>query len=178
VLWRPAPHLEKAHARPALGEKEGNVESAGPELAPRTAQAPTPSFEQLRSALGDARREAERERQRRVQAENELREAASELREVREAEPAVRIVAALPSESAAPRARHRRALVVLYGLAIAAAAAIFLVGFHSAYAAGVAALTAAALSLGVDSWLVVRRRFPAVRQRSRRPAREAVRRGP
>ena len=42
---------------------------------------------------------------------------------------------------------------------VAAAAAVSYLGFHSAYASVVAALTAAALSLGIDSWLVTRRRL-------------------
>ena len=67
---------------------------------------------------------------------------------------------ALVSTAAArPASRTRRppALFALYTLAVAGGAAVFLVGFHSGYAAAVAAVTAVALSLGVDSWLVARR---------------------
>src|ERR1700730_9191820 len=70
-----------------------------------------------------------------------------------------------PDEAAGPEARvstvaaqrtpHTRRpplLFAVYALAVAGAAAVSLVGFHSGYAAAVAALTAFALSLGIDSW--------------------------
>jgi hypothetical protein len=65
----------------------------------------------------------------------------------------------LESEDAAapaPRPRRSALLHASYALAVVVAAAIFLVGLHSTYAAAVAALTTAALSLGLDSWLVAR----------------------
>ena len=57
----------------------------------------------------------------------------------------------------APRTRRPPPLFAVYALAVAGAAAVSLVGFHSGYAAAVAALTAFALSLGIDSWRVARR---------------------
>jgi hypothetical protein len=61
--------------------------------------------------------------------------------------------------AAQPAARTRRPPVAfaVYALAVAGTAAVFLVGFHSGYAASVAALTAVALSLGIDSLRVARR---------------------
>jgi hypothetical protein len=52
--------------------------------------------------------------------------------------------------------RRSAMLHASYALAVVVAAAIFLVGLHSIYAAVVAALTTSAVSLGLDSWLVAR----------------------
>jgi hypothetical protein len=60
---------------------------------------------------------------------------------------------------------NRPFVVMGYVLAIVYAAAIFLFGFHSLYAAVVASLTAAAVSLGVDCWLITRRRINVAHRR-------------
>jgi hypothetical protein len=116
---------------------------------------PAPLFERVQSELTDARSHAERERQRRVQAEDQLHRAQSKLLDLGNARPEARTSAAVPPPTSRPR--RPAMLLVAYALAVAAAAALFLVGFHSVYEAAVAALTVLALSLGVDSWLVARR---------------------
>jgi hypothetical protein len=94
----------------------------------------------LRHELEHALEVVDRERQLRLEAESESRQRAA------------RAALADVGPSARP-------FVVLgYILAIVYAAAIFLFGFHSLYAAVVASLTAAAVSLGVDCWLITRRR--------------------
>jgi hypothetical protein len=92
---------------------------------------------QLHTELVDARTETERERNRRLAAE------AAPLRLV-------------PPEPRDDRAASRSRLwLVGYAIVVSFAAAIFLIGFHSVYAAVVAALTTSAIALAVDSWLVV-----------------------
>jgi hypothetical protein len=94
----------------------------------------------LRHELEQALDVADRERQRRLEAESESRQ----------------LAARAARDDVGPSSRPF--VVVGYVLAIIYAAAIFLVGFHSLYAAVVAALTAAAVSLAVDCWLITRRR--------------------
>ncbi len=50
------------------------------------------------------------------------------------------------------------ALRAAYVIAVAAAAAVGLLGFESVYGAVVAALTTLAVTLAIDSWVVARRR--------------------
>jgi hypothetical protein len=97
---------------------------------------------ELHSALHLARREAELERRRRIDAESR----------------ASRLVASPRPETTLPDLPRRPLLLAAYAIALAGVAAIFLIGFHSPYAATVAALTAAALALAADSWLVAHRR--------------------
>jgi hypothetical protein len=96
-------------------------------------------LEELRRELREAREEAERERRRRIEAESGLR-----------------LVQPLPARE--PARLRPPFLVIAYVAAVAVAATIFLVGFGSLYAGAVAALTTAAVSLALDSWLVARRR--------------------
>jgi hypothetical protein len=98
---------------------------------------------ELHSALKLARRETELERGRRIDAESR----------------ASRLVALPPTETTLPHLPRRQLLLAAYAIAVAGAAAIFLFGFHSLYAAIVAALTTAAVSLAADSWLVAHRRM-------------------
>ena len=95
---------------------------------------------QLRVELREAREQAESERKRRLEAESG----------------ALRLVA--PAPAAESRLTRPRFLVVVYAVGIGIAAAIFFVGFGSLYASVVAALTTAAVSLALDSWLAARRR--------------------
>lgn len=97
-------------------------------------------LEELRRELREARDEAERERRRRIQAESGLR------------------LVQPPPPGAEPTRGRPRFVVVAYVVAVAVAAAAFLVGFGSLYAAAVSALATAAVSLALDSWLVARRR--------------------
>jgi hypothetical protein len=92
---------------------------------------------QLHTELVDARSATERERNRRLAAE---------------AAP-LRLVPPQPRDDRA--ASRSRLWLVAYAVVVAFAAAIFLIGFHSVYAAVVAALTTSAIALAVDSWLVV-----------------------
>ena len=92
---------------------------------------------QLHTELVDARSETERERNRRLAAE---------------AAP-LRLVPTQPRDG--PAASRSRLWLVGYAVAVVFSAAIFLIGFHSLYAAIVAALAVAAIALAVDSWLVV-----------------------
>jgi len=99
---------------------------------------------ELRAELDDAREAARRERDRRLEAE----------------------VEALRLEEPPPRHRPTQplsawALLGSYGIAVAAAAVVGLVGFGSIYGAVVAALTTLAVVISVDSWIVARRRGPA-----------------
>ena len=105
---------------------------------------------ELHSALHLARRETELERSRRIDAESR----------------ASRLVASPRPTTTLPDLPRRPLLLAAYAIAVAGAAAIFLIGFHSLYAAIVAALTAAALSLAADSWLVAHRRtrMPTIRR--------------
>jgi hypothetical protein len=105
----------------------------------------------LRHELEQALEVAVRERQLRLEAESEARELAARASRV----------AVGPSS--------RPFVLVGYALAIVYAAAIFLFGFESVYAAVVASLTAAAVSIGVDCWLITRRRGGTARRRA--PAR-------
>jgi len=95
---------------------------------------------QLRLELQAARDEVESERRRRLEAESG----------------ALRLVAPAPAAERAPL--RPRFFVVAYAVAIGITAAIFFVGFGSLYASVVAALTTAAVSLALDSWLAARRR--------------------
>jgi hypothetical protein len=142
-------------ARPAA---EGTVLAPADQAVERdTDQEPEPAgeprletalLEQLRSDLIEARTETARERARRLEAES------GALRLV-DTEPVAGRPFAEPGSSRAPL------LLVAYVLAVVVAAAIFLVGFHSLYAAVVAALTTAALAVALDSWLVAHRRIDA-----------------
>jgi hypothetical protein len=113
---------------------------------PSSARADAAVVVQLRRELEQARDVADRERQLRLEAESASR----------------RLAARAARNDVGPSSRAF--VVVGYVLAIAYAAAIFLVGFHSLYAATVAALTAAAVSLGVDCWLITRRRTVTARR--------------
>lgn len=100
-------------------------------------------LEQLRAELEGAREEAQRERDRRLEAETK----------------ALRLVEPVP------RARPRGAqhpptpvLLAVYAISVVAAALVGLVGFESGYGAAVAALTVLALAIAVDSWIAARRR--------------------
>ncbi len=113
-------------------------------------QAPTPQAEtkldvallaELRAALDDARAAARRERDRRLDAEAEV---------LRLKEPPPRRPATQPLSAWALRGA--------YAIAVAAAAAVGLLGFASVYGAVVAALTTLAVTLAIDSWIVARRR--------------------
>jgi hypothetical protein len=99
-------------------------------------------LEQLRLELEGARLDAQRERDRRLEAERK----------------ALRLV---EPDRAPPRAVHAPPPAVLlgvYAIAVVAAALVGLVGFESAYGAAVASLTVLALAIGVDSWIAARRR--------------------
>jgi hypothetical protein len=97
---------------------------------------------ELRRELREARDETERERRLRLEAESG----------------ALRLVEPLPVSVSEQTSMRPRVVVVGYAVAIGIAAAIFLLGFQSLYASVVAALTTAAVSLALDSWLVARRR--------------------
>ena len=99
---------------------------------------------ELRSELDDAREAARLERGRRLEAEAE----------------------ALRLKEPPPRRRPTQplsawALLASYGIAVAAAALVGLVGFESIYGAVVAGLTTLAVVVSVDSWIAARRRGPA-----------------
>jgi hypothetical protein len=99
-------------------------------------------LEQLRSELEGARRDAQRERDRRLEAEQKA------LRLVEPARATAHPAQPLPTP----------VLFAVYAIAVVAAALVGLVGFESGYGAAVAALTVLALSIAVDSWIAARRR--------------------
>jgi hypothetical protein len=108
------------------------------ELAPTsTRDSDVAVVARLRRELEEALDVADRERRLRLEAESESLQLAA--RAARDVGPS-----------------SRPFVVVGYVLAIVYAAAIFLVGFHSLYAAIVASLTVAAVSLALDCWLITR----------------------
>jgi hypothetical protein len=137
VLSRP---VAAGDGRPRSADAEDDRDRApGVRNEPRLDSA---LLAELQSALHLARRETELERGRRIDAESR----------------ASRLVASPRPETTLPDLPRRPLLLAAYAIAVAGAAAIFLIGFHSLYAAIVAALTAAAVSLAADSWLVAHRR--------------------
>jgi hypothetical protein len=128
VMSRPSPDLEPV--APTV-EPEMHLEAAGDR------QLESALLDHLRAELDDARSETERERTRRLAAE---------------ATPLHLVVSEPRADRASPRSLLVRAA---YAVVIAIAAAIFLVAFHSVYAAVVAALTVSAIAVALDSWLVV-----------------------
>lgn len=120
---------------PSRDEEHDDPDDLGSEL-----------LEQLRDEVREARAEAARERRGRLAAEAEATRQAPKLTAV----PAL-------AEAGPPRSPRRLApLLALYATAVVAAAAGMYLGFHSVYATVVAALTVAAVALGVDSWRVAR----------------------
>jgi hypothetical protein len=105
--------------------------------AERQLQIDSALIAQLRSELEKANRETEAQRRYRLEAE------------------AKRVP--LPRAAPARHSTNRRPLLLLaYAIAILGTAAISYLAFHSVYAVLVAALTAVALSVTVDSWRIAR----------------------
>jgi len=123
---------------PALDETMSITEVAPPtERGPGESQA----VARLQSELLAAREEAERERQLRRDAERRPTLVETRARDVPRATPA-----------------RSPVWIVVEAAAVVAAAALFLLGFGSLYAAVVATLTTAAVCLGFDSYLATRPR--------------------
>ena len=139
------------HRRPARNRGRGR---AALERELRESQAVT----LLRSELGAARDAAERERQLRLEAEWQPRLGAERV-------PAVPL----------PAAKRRPDRIVVESASVVVAAAFFLLGFGSLYAAAVAALTTAAVCLGFDSYLATRPQRVASERRLARRATERAR---
>jgi hypothetical protein len=114
-----------------------------------------PVLKRFGPELAESRSEPESEREPHVATEDQPRRVESEPLDPGAVAPSPRVSPAAGKPASAPR--RQAALFAIYALAVLGAAAVFLVGFHSGYAAAVAALTASALSLGVDSWLLARR---------------------
>jgi hypothetical protein len=142
MLSRPATDDERP---PPLDDRPEPVVQREPALPPEP-HLDSALLEQLREELHDARRATELERSRRIEAENG----------------ALRLLPEPHDDEPVPL--RRAPYFVAYALAVAAAVAIFLVGFHSVYAAVDAGLTTAAVSVALDSWLVVHRRRGAERK--------------
>jgi hypothetical protein len=140
-------------SRPVAAGAETPVTSdADDELdeAPRLGN--EPQLSALLAELHSARREAELERRRRIDAESRARQL---------------LASPSPPKTEVPDPPQRPLLLAAYAIAVAGAAMIFLIGLHSVYAAIVAALTTAALSLAVDSWRVAHQRTASARQAGR-----------
>jgi hypothetical protein len=127
------PSLEQPVARASNGS--GHVDRAP---AARADTREPELLAQLRSDLHTARQEAARERERRLQAESA----------------ALQVV--VPPRPAVEPPRRSPLLVAAYATVVVAAVSLFLLGFHSVYAAVVAGLTVMALALATDSMLLAR----------------------
>jgi hypothetical protein len=139
------------HARAAIPEqlRPERTDAAG---EPESRREPRPASEQEARPVSKREARVEPHEPRRTASEpHEARRAESE--RSHDSEVRVSTVAAQP----AARTRRPPLVFAVYALAVAGAAAVFLVGFHSGYAAAVAALTAVALSLGIDSLRVAHR---------------------
>lgn len=132
-------------SRPAIGDAPVPVRPA-PDPAPLPeSKLDEALLAELRAELDDVRAAARRERGRRLDAEAEV----LRLQESPPRRPATQPLSAW-------------ALRAAYVIAVATAAVVGLLGFASIYGAVVAALTTLAVMVAIDSWIVARRRRPAL----------------
>jgi hypothetical protein len=144
-------------SRPVVAEHDGTLPERGRTLPPLVASEPRRKSQgeshldaallaQLQAQLADACLEVEHERKRRSEAESR----------------ALRLVE--PQRAVRPNPPRKPLLFGVYALAVITVAAISLIVYDSIYATVVAALTATAVTVAVDSWFLTRRRIAAPRQ--------------